>query len=163
MKKIVNSQCQPEQVQSIGRNYILSSNLTWTRHLFEELFFFYFPPNFARSWKVVTRAYSDGATQLKDGPRVNPTINTKLFIALVLAAQRARTRQATVFAERQSHDQLWATHRFFYGGGFIKQRAFVFTPGWINKRPSAQLPRYLHPCKDKTVRRTRIMGSGAPS
>lgn len=71
--------------------------------------FFSITPNVASSWKVVTRVYSDGAAQLNDAARVNLTINTKLFIALVVAAQRARTRQATVFAERQSrtsHDQL---------------------------------------------------------
>lgn len=55
------------------------------------------------------RAYFNGAAQLKDSASVNPTINTKLFILLVVAAQCARTQQATVFAElqsRTSHHQL---------------------------------------------------------
>lgn len=53
----------------------------------------------------------------------------------------------------------------FYGGGFIKQGAFVFRAR-LNKYAAGpeRLLRYLHPHKDKTTsRRKRIMGSGDPS
>lgn len=76
----------------------------------------------------------------------------------------------------QGRPQCWQSNRVrratfnseplrgFYRGGFIKQTAFVFTSGWINKQPTAQLLRYLHPHEDKTTARwKRIMGSGYPS
>lgn len=112
MKKLLTpcvSQNESNLLEEIISSVAIShEHSIYLKNSFAFFSFSAFPPNFASSWKVVTRAYSDGAAQLKNGARENPTINTELFITLVVAAQRARTRQATVFAERQSrtsHDQ----------------------------------------------------------
>lgn len=109
--------------------------------------------------------FPDEAAQLNDGARVNPTINTKLFIALAAAAAAQQHRNATGHSvcRATESDESRSTRSHSQGfteEGLLNRKRLFFAPGWINKRPL----RYLHPHKDKTTsRRKRIMGSGDPS
>lgn len=129
--------------------------------LFCAIFFFFasFPSNFASSWEVVSRAYSRRSGTAE---RRRSSKSHNQYEAVYSAGGGG---SATPDHDRPQCLQSDRVRRVtFNGGGFIKQRAFVFAPCWINKRPAERLLRYLHPHKDKTTsRRKRIMGSGDPS
>lgn len=79
-------------------------------------FFLLFPPILLRAGKSSRELISDEAAQLNDGARVNPTINTKLFIALAAAAQQhqnttgrsvCRATESDESRSTQSHAQVF--------------------------------------------------------
>lgn len=119
------------------RNYVFSCYLALTEHLFHELsllrfasfsffvpFFFFlllFPPILLRAGKSSRELIPDEAAQLNDGARVNPTINTKLFIALAVAAQQHQTTTGHSVCRATESDESRSTEE----GLLNRERLFL--------------------------------------
>lgn len=107
------------------RNYVFSCYLALTEHLFHELsllrfasFSFFF---LLRAGKSSRELIPDEAAQLNDGARVNPTINTKLFIALAAAAQQHQTTNGHSVCRATESDESRSTEE----GLLNRERLFL--------------------------------------